>query len=153
MQINRVDEVLLVVIAAGPVFHSLNLNVDRSAGSVRNLVSQVGDNVLKSPFQHARHFQHRPLLAPHRPVLPPTDMLSLRPFIRVAIQHHRRLVQCPCPRHLQPALSQLVESPPVLRLRRRPAAQPVVARPVRQAVACNVQSLMLLATHLVHFLS
>ena len=85
MEVDRVNEVLFVPKASRRVLHPLNLGIDRFAGCVGDAVPQVCDDVLEPPLEHPRHVDHRLQPTPHRPVVPPTEVLPRRTFVDVAV--------------------------------------------------------------------
>src|SRR5579863_1847925 len=85
VEVDCVNEVLLVPETSCCVLDPLDLGIDRFAGGVGDAVPQVRDDVLEPPFEHPCHLDHRLQPTPHCPVVPPTEVLSGRTFVDVAV--------------------------------------------------------------------
>ena len=69
--------------AAGVGFDGLDLRVEPFGHGVGDRVAQVGDDILKMPLQHLRHFLHRLEAATARPPIPLLEELPRAAFITV----------------------------------------------------------------------
>jgi hypothetical protein len=59
VEVNRINEVLFIAESSRRVFYPLDFGVDGFAGSIRDLMPQVGNDVLESPLQHGGDLLHR----------------------------------------------------------------------------------------------
>ena len=81
VEVNRINEVLFIAESSRRVFYPLDFGVDGFAGSIRDLMPQVGNDVLEAALQHRGHVLHGLQSATHRPLIPPLKMFAGRLFV------------------------------------------------------------------------
>ena len=81
MEVDGTNKIVFIPEASSCVFHPLDLGIERFTTGIRNLMPQVGDDIVESSFQHRRFL----LIGSNRlwaaPVIPPLKMLALGPII------------------------------------------------------------------------
>src|SRR5438445_7341229 len=98
-------EVLFVAETTRGVLDPLDLGVDGFAGSIRDPMAEVGNDVLEAPLQGLGYLQHGAQSTAYCPALPPPKMFPRGPLVLIAEKGHGSFFQGPSPCRLQPALT------------------------------------------------
>src|SRR5438309_12035497 len=98
-------EVLFVAETTRGVLDPLDLGVDGFAGSIRDPMAEVGNDVLEAPLQGLGYLQHGAQSTAYCPALPPPKMFPRGPLVLIAEKGHGGFFQGPSPCRLQPALT------------------------------------------------